>query len=109
MEGIYDLNEVQALIAGEKGVLLYFSSDSCSVCKVLKPKVTELLQEEFPSIQVRYVNTELSPLISGQFRVFTIPTILIFFEGREQARFSRNISLQQLHEALSRPYSMLFE
>ncbi len=109
MEGIYDLKEVQALIAGEKGVLLYFSSDSCSVCKVLKPKVTELLQEEFPSIQVRYVNTELSPLISGQFRVFTIPTILIFFEGREQARFSRNISLQQLHEALSRPYSMLFE
>jgi thioredoxin 1 len=109
MEGIYDLNEVQELIAGEKGILLYFSSDSCSVCKVLKPKVNELLQEEFPNIQVRYVNTELSPLISGQFRVFTIPTILIFFEGREQARFSRNISLQQLHEALSRPYSILFE
>ena len=108
MEGIYDLKEVQALIAREKGVLLYFSSDTCSVCKVLKPKVAELLQEEFPHLQVRYVNTELSPLISGQFRVFTIPTILIFFDGREQARFSRNISLQQLDQALSRPYSMLF-
>lgn len=109
MEGIYDLKEVQELIAGEKGVLLYFSSDTCSVCKVLKPKVNELLQEDYPNILVRYVNTELSPLISGQFRVFTIPTILIFFEGREQVRFSRNISLQQLDEALSRPYSMLFE
>jgi thioredoxin-like negative regulator of GroEL len=109
MEGVYNLQELQEIIAQEKGVLLYFSSDSCSVCKVLKPKVSELLQLHFTGMQVRYVNTELSPLISGQFRVFTIPTILIFFEGKEQARFSRNISLHQLEEALSRPYSLVFD
>ena len=109
MEGIYNLHELQVIIEHEKGVLLYFSSDSCSVCKVLKPKVAELLQEHFPKMKVRYVNTELSPLISGQFRVFTIPTILICFEGKEQARFSRNISLHQLEESLSRPYSLVFE
>lgn len=108
MEGIYNLQELQGLIEQNKGVLLYFSSDTCSVCKVLKPKVEELLKEHFPLMQLRYVNTELSPLISGQFRVFTIPTILIFFEGREQTRFSRNISLHQLEESLSKPYSLVF-
>jgi len=109
MEGIYNLKELQEIIKNEKGVLLYFSSDTCSVCKVLKPKVADLLQEHFPLMKVLYVNTELSPLISGQFRVFTIPTILISFEGREQARISRNISLHQLEESLSRPYSLVFE
>jgi thioredoxin-like negative regulator of GroEL len=109
MEGIYNLQLLQEIIENEKGVLLYFSSDSCSVCKVLKPKVAQLLGEKFPNMAVRYVDTELSPVISGQFRVFTIPTILIWFEGKEQVRFSRNISMHQLEESVSRPYSMVFD
>jgi thioredoxin-like negative regulator of GroEL len=109
MEGIYNLQELEELMDREKALLVYFSSDACSVCKVLKPKVSDLLQDRFPRMKVRYVNTELSPVISGQFRVFTIPTILICFEGKEQFRFSRNIHLQQLEESISRPYSLVFE
>jgi len=109
MEGIYNLQELQTLIEQKKGVLLYFSSDTCSVCKVLKPKVSELLTSKFPLLSVRYVNTELSPMIAGQYRVFTIPTLLIYFEGKEQLRYSRNISISQLEESLSRPYNLVFE
>jgi thioredoxin-like negative regulator of GroEL len=108
MDGIFNLKEIQTLIQEEKAVLLYFSSDSCSVCKVLKPKVRELLTSKFPLMALRYVNTELSPMIAGQYRVFTIPTLLIYFEGREQLRYSRNISISQLEESLSRPYSLVF-
>ncbi len=50
-----------------------------------------------------------SPVISGQHRVFTIPTILLFFEGREHLRFSRNISLHQLEETIEKPYGLVFE
>jgi thioredoxin 1 len=109
MEGIYNLIELQHKIDSEKGVLLYFSSDSCSVCKVLRPKVAELLHEQFPLIVSHYVDTEKSPVISGQFRVFTIPTIILFFEGKEHIRYSRNISMHQLEESLSRPYNLIFE
>lgn len=109
MEGIYNMDALMAKIDTEKGVLLYFSSDSCSVCKVLKPKVAELLQEKFPLMLSLYVDIEKSPVISGQFRVFTIPTILIFFEGKEQVRYSRNISMQQLETSLERPYELVFE
>ena len=109
MEGIYNIIDLQELIENEKGVFLYFSSESCSVCKVLKPKVADLLSGQFPLMVARYVDTEKSPVIAGQFRVFTIPTILIFFDGKEQVRYSRNISMHQLEEAISRPYSMVFE
>ncbi len=109
MEGIYNIKEVLDKIATEKGVLLYFSSDSCSVCKVLKPKVAALLQEKFSLMISHYVDIEKSPVISGQFRIFTIPTILIFFDGKEQTRYSRTIGMQQLETSISRPYSMIFE
>ena len=109
MEGIYNLTGLQQKIESEKGVLLYFSSDSCSVCKVLRPKVAELLHEQFPLMVSHYVDIEKSPVISGQFRVFTIPTIIIFFEGKEHVRYSRNISMHQLEESLSRPYDLIFE
>ena len=105
MEGIYNIQELQDKIAREKALVLYFSSDSCSVCKVLKPKVTELLRDKFPLIRALYVDIEKSPVISGQFRVFTIPTILIFFEGKEQVRYSRNISMHQLEAAIERLYA----
>lgn len=109
MEGIYNLEALQAEIANEKGVLLYFSSESCSVCKVLKPKVAELLREKFPLMRSYYVDTEKSPVIAGQFRIFTIPSILLYFEGKEQVRYSRNVSMHQLEASIERPYEFIFD
>ena len=109
MEGIYNLEALQARIDSDKGLLLYFSSESCSVCKVLKPKVAGLLLDRYPKMQALYVDTEKSPVIAGQFRVFTIPTILIYFDGKEQVRYSRNISMHQLESSIERPYGLIFE
>jgi len=108
VEGIFNMEALQARIHAEKGIVLYFSSETCSVCKVLKPKVADLLNEKFPCMQSLYVDTEKSPVIAGQFRVFTIPAILIFFEGKEQLRFSRNISMHQLEAGIERPYTLIF-
>ena len=108
METVFSLENLEALIASEKGLVVYFSNEMCSVCRVLKPKVAALLEDQFPGVQLLYVDIDKSPLLAGQHRVFTIPTPVLFFDGREQHRFSRNISLQQLEEALERPYRMLF-
>jgi thioredoxin 1 len=109
METINSPERLRDLMDTHEGLLLYFSNDGCNVCKVLKPKVREMLEEQFPKMHMGYVDTEHSPLLSGQHRVFTIPTILLFFMGKEQQRFSRNISLYQLEEAIAKPYGMIFE
>ena len=108
MEGIYSLDVLKEMTTSERGLLLYFSNDMCSVCKVLKPKVRELLENQFPEMSAGFIDTDKSPLLSGQHRVFTIPTILLYFEGKEHARFSRNISMYQLEEAISKPYQLIF-
>ncbi|WP_430814487.1 thioredoxin family protein [Carboxylicivirga sp. RSCT41] len=89
--------------------LKYFSHDRCNVCKVLKPKVKQLLSEKFPKMTFDYINIEEQPSIAAQYQVFTVPTLLVYFEGKEYYRFTRNVSLGQLTDAIQRPYQLLFE
>ncbi len=106
---LYTLEEIENAIATNPASLFYFSSDSCNVCKVLRPKVAELLEEEFSLFSLYYVNIEQSPLLAGQFRIFSIPSLVVFFDGKEFFRKSRNISIAELAEEIRRPYSLLFE
>ncbi|MBE9468326.1 MAG: thioredoxin family protein [Bacteroidetes bacterium] len=89
-------------------VLFYFSHDDCNVCKILKPKIYELLQNEFPKIKFRYVDIKKTPEVSAQNNIFTVPTLLIYFEGKEFVRRSRNIGITELKNLIERPYKMMF-
>ncbi|MCU4176359.1 thioredoxin family protein [Carboxylicivirga sp. N1Y90] len=90
-------------------VILYFSHDACNVCKVLLPKIKQLVSDKFPKVELKFVDTKNEQEVAAQFQIFTVPSILIFFEGKEYQRFSRNIGLNQLEEAISRPYQLLFD
>lgn len=92
----------------EPALLAYFSTEACNVCKVLKPKVAELIYSEFPKIKIVYIQTDKLPEIAAQNQVFAVPTILVFFEGREYIRKSRNIGISELEREIDRPYSMIF-
>lgn len=105
---IQSFEEFLQLKESEPALLGYFSTEACNVCKVLKPKVEELIQTEFPKIQLVYIKSDLYPEIAAQNQVFTAPTILVFFEGREYIRKSRNIGIGELHREIERPYSMIF-
>lgn len=105
---IHTLAEYNKLVATEAALLIYFSTDECNVCKVLKPKVGEMLIANFPKIKLIYVNLNQSPEIAAQNRIFAVPTLLVFFEGREYIRKSRNFGLDELKNEIDRPYQMMF-
>jgi thioredoxin-like negative regulator of GroEL len=89
-------------------VLAYFSNDACNVCKVLKPKLQELIEKQFPKIKLLYIKSDQLPEIAAENQVFTAPTLLVFFEGREYIRKNRNIGVSELEKEIGRLYSMLF-
>ncbi len=105
---LHSFDEFLKLKEEEPALLAYFSTNSCSVCKVLKPKVAELVEAEFPEIKLVYIQSDLLPEIAAQNQVFAAPTILIFFEGRETIRKSRNIGISELQREIARPYSIIF-
>ena len=108
MKNIYSIEELRTHIEKETMLVVYFSNEACNVCKVLKPKISEMLIQLFPRGKLFYVDIEKSPLISGQYRVFSIPTIDIYIEGKEHARFSRNVNLFEFEQTLRKPYEILF-
>ena len=107
MENIYSLDDFHARIDNTDILVVYFSNDACNVCKILKPKIIELLDRDFPEAKMVYIDTEKSPVISGQYRVFSIPTIDIYVMGKEHKRFSRNVVMHEFEEAIRKPYELL--
>lgn len=105
---IQSFEEFLQLKEAEAALLAYFSTEACNVCKVLKPKVEELIRAEFPKIKLIYIKSDLFPEVAAQNQVFAAPTILIFFEGREYIRKSRNIGIGELKREIERPYLMVF-
>ncbi len=105
---IHTLDEYKELVVNEPALLVYFSTEECSVCKVLKPKVGEMLKENFPRIKLIDVSINQSPEIAAQNRVFAVPTLQVLFDGREYIRKSRNFGLDELRNEIDRPYQMMF-
>ncbi|PKL84255.1 MAG: thioredoxin [Ignavibacteriae bacterium HGW-Ignavibacteriae-3] len=104
---LFTLEDFSAFIKSNKAAAVYFSTPDCNVCKVLKPKLIELLAVEFPIIQFAYVNCEESKELAAQQNVFSVPTILFFFDGKEYIRKARFVNLQELEVELSRIYTMM--
>lgn len=103
------LSEFQQLTRSHKAVCFYLSTPECNVCKVLKPKVIELLKIDFPQIHFCYIDINEAKEISGQLSVFSVPTILVYFEGKEMIRTSRNVHPEELREQIERYYNMIFK
>ena len=96
-------------IKENRGVLLYFSTFSCSVGEALEPKVRALLKEKFPKLVFLFVDMNAVPEFTAAHQVFVEPTILLFLEGNEFLRKSRHIGLKELELAIDRVYQLAFE
>ena len=104
---INDQHEPDEIIGSTRVVLLYFSTPACSVCHSLKPKLKELLSAHFPSVQIRFIDVERHAEIAARYRVFTVPVIIVFAEGREAIRKSRFINLDEFREEMERLLRLL--
>lgn len=102
-----DLNDLEAKLKNELAFVLYFSSPSCSVCHVLRPKLMEALANEYPNIGRYHADISLTPEIAARFQVFSAPTIIVFFEGREFIRKGRAMSIDGLLQEIKRPYELM--
>jgi len=102
-----DLDELNAKLQEEMAIVLYFSSPSCNVCHVLRPKLMQELEQAYPSIGRYHADIALTPEIAAQFQVFSAPTIIVFFEGKEFIRKGRAMSVDALLQEIKRPYELM--
>ncbi|WP_415396807.1 thioredoxin family protein [Sulfurimonas sp. CS5] len=104
MQTIENINNT---IKENMAVMVYFSAPSCNVCHALKPKLLDALNANFPDFKVESVDISQSEEIAPHFNVFAIPTILIYLDGKEFFRKSRNMSVDEVIREIRRPYEIM--
>ena len=104
MQTIENINNT---IKENLAVMVYFSAPTCNVCHALKPKLLEALDTDFPEFKVESVDISVEEDIAPHFAVFSIPTVLIFLDGKEFLRKSRHMSVHEVINEIRRPYEVM--
>ncbi len=102
-----NIEEIQFIVKENPAVMLYFSTPTCNVCHALKPKLLEAIDKNFEKFEVISIDTSISQEIAAQFSVFSIPTVLVFLDGREFLRKSRHMSVDEVIREIKRPYEIM--
>ena len=74
-------NFAQEVLQSEKPVLLDFWASWCGPCRMLSPIVDEVAEER-SDVKVGKVNVDEQPELAGEFGVMSIPTLLVFEQGK---------------------------
>jgi thioredoxin-like negative regulator of GroEL len=101
------INKIKNTIKDNMAVMVYFSAPTCNVCHALKPKLLEALEENFSDFKVESVDISTQEDIAPHFGVFSIPTVLIFLDGKEFLRKSRHMSVGEVINEIKRPYEIM--
>ena len=83
----------------DKPVLVDFWAVWCGPCQMMAPILHEL-ETKMPDVQVGKVNVDEQMDLARQFRVVSIPTLIIFKNGQEVQRMVGVTSKEELKDAM---------
>lgn len=83
---ILDKNNFDEIINSDKPVLVDFWATWCGPCKMLAPFVEEVAKEKEDEIIVGKLDVDQNQDLAMRYGVMSIPTLILFKEGKEIKR-----------------------
>ena len=80
-------NFKKEVLNSSEPVLVDFYADWCGPCKMMAPVVEELAVELQGKAKVGKINVDENQDLAMEYNVMSIPTLIIFKEGKEFKRF----------------------
>ena len=79
-------NFEKEVLKTEKPVLVDFYADWCGPCNAMAPVIEELAKELEEKVKVGKINVDENPDIAVEYNVMSIPTLIVFKNGKEEKR-----------------------
>lgn len=92
--------DFNSIIRSSTPVLVDFYAEWCGPCKMQSPILLELAREQSSKINVIKLDVDKNPQVASQYEIQSIPTLLVFKQGKIIWRGSGLHSKQQLEQVI---------
>ena len=90
------------IIRNNKVVFVDFWASWCGPCRALAPTIEEIAKEYCGKVLVGKLNVDENPATAEQFQVFSIPTMIVFKDGKEAERLVGLCAKKNIDAALKK-------
>ena len=94
------MEKFNELIQSPKPVLVDFYAEWCGPCQIMKPRILDVAERMGDDIKVIQINVDKEKELATRFRIASVPTLIIFKNGKQQWRQSGLISAHALIKLL---------
>ena len=95
------MNKFQDINAGDTPVLVDFFAEWCGPCKMMKPVLEELKKKMGNKIIILKIDIDKNISLSSEYRIQSVPTLVLWKQGEIIWRQSGALSLNELEQILS--------
>ena len=94
------MEKFNELIQSPNPVLVDFYAEWCGPCQIMKPRILDVAERMGDNIKIIQIDVDKEKEIATRFRIASVPTLIIFKNGKQQWRQSGIISSHALMKLL---------
>jgi thioredoxin 1 len=98
---VSDANFEAEIIKSDKPALVDFWATWCGPCRAIGPLVEELAEAYKDKVKISKLNVDENPKTAADFGVRSIPTLMLFKEGKVMDTLGGVVSRERLEEFIN--------